>query len=471
MPTRGTSVDVRTGSHGSQCACSSPRESHDGLRTRVAGLRLRDVSVQELMESHSVKNKPAARRSTQHSSPPGGLGKAFQGLAGDSSLYAAYSKEIDDRLAQLFGSSRDLMSPRDVFVRMRGAFPALVREHLAAAGWEKRLGHESSDTISHWNEYPPELHPLDFEWYFTPDCADYLADAVCGRGKTTLCLGVPTVAAAAIRKGRNVVVLDRNPLIVRRFPALLRSSQLWLLDIADCEQHLARADVVLFDAPWYLEDTYSWLAVAMRAAKAGGLIAFCLFPRLVRPTASAEREAILEAAESAGKVEVLEDAIAYETPIFESEALYGAGITGFGNWRRADLVLVQRTTAVPRRMSAVRPSRPSSTWLTYLLGRRVVKVRYSPARTAVRGGSVRPLPGSVDFVYPSVSARDPRRRSIDLWTSRNRVAQVGNLESVMGILQLLENGGCLGTAIRSVYRASSASGRREIEHAFRRLLG
>jgi len=417
-----------------------------------------------------VKNNAAAHGSTRYVLPPGGLGTAFQGLAGDSRLDAAYSKELDDRLAQLFGGSRDLVSPQDVFVRMRGAFPALVWEHLAAAGWENRLDHESSDTVSYWNEYPPELHPLDFEWYFTPDCADYLADAVCGRGQTTICLGVPTVAVAAVRKGRNVVLVDRNPLIVRRFPALLRSSQLWLLDIADCEQHLARADVVLFDAPWYVEDTYSWLAVAMRAARPGGLIAFCLFPPLVRPTASAERESILEAAASAGKVEVLEDAIAYETPIFESEALHWAGITGFGNWRRADLVLVQRTTAMPRRISAVRPSRPSSTWLTYLIGPRVVKVRYSPARTAVRGGSVRPLPGSVDFVYSSVSARDPRRPSIDLWTSRNRVAQVGDLGSVMSILQLLESGGCLGTAIRSVCRSWSASGRREIEHAFRRLL-
>jgi hypothetical protein len=362
------------------------------------------------------------------------------------------------------------MSPEDVFVRMRGAFPTLVWEHVTARGWKKSVVDGSDDAVSHWKKYPPELHPLDFEWYFTPGSAEYLADAVCGRGQTTICLGVPTVAVTAVEKGRNVVLVDRNPLIVRRFPALMRSSQLWLLDIADCENHLDCADVVLFDAPWYVEDTYSWLAVAMRAAKPGGLVAFVLFPPLVRPTAGAEREAILEAAASAGKVEVLEDAIAYETPIFESEALLAAGTTGYGNWRRADLVLVHRNSSISRRIAGIRPERTPSTWHTYLIGPRVVKIRYFSSRTALLGGSVRPLPGSVDFVYPSVSARDARRPSIDLWTSRNRVAQVENLESVIRMLQLLESGYSVGTAVRRVYPDSLPARRHEIDHAFRRLL-
>ena len=383
--------------------------------------------------------------------------------AGTSNAERPYRDAIDKQLASIVSEPIESLSPYDVFVRMRGAFPSIVWSRLDASARENLNSQASSGIASQQSECIPELHPLDFEWYFTPECAATLVDITCSRRASTLCLGTPTVAASAVQRGLDAVLVDRNPLVVRRFPTLLRSSQLWLLDVAEAERHLHRSEVVLFDAPWYVEDACYWFALAIRLTKANGLIAFPLFPSLVRPSAGAEREFLLGLAADVGRVTLLENAISYETPVFESEALRATGISGFGNWRRGDLVIV-RKRATPGNLPSIRRVREGdSTWRTYVLGRRVVKFRYLPGSRSPCNVLLQPIPGTADFVYPSVSARDHRRRLIDLWTSRNRVARITDHDSMDTILESLERGMHLPAAIREVYPSASIDMRARLE--------
>ncbi len=379
-----------------------------------------------------------------------------------------YVKAVDERLAGLLGEASPRKSSEDLFSEMRGAFPALVLERLKNAGRDKLLISRSASQTSHRTDYRPELHPLDFEWYFTRESADCLTDVICRRGRTAICLGAPTVAAEAIRRGTDVVLVDRNPLAVQRFPALLRSSQLCLMDVAESERHLTAADAVVFDAPWCTTDICTWLMVAVGAVKRNGLIVFALFPDLVRPTAKTERETVLEVARSIGKVEVLDDAITYETPTFECEALKAIGVSDPGNWRRADLVVIHkhRTDPMPMRQRTV----PREAWLTYLVGARVIKVRKSRKSQELDEMVLREVPGTVGFVYSSVSARDPLRDSIDVWTSRNKVARIGNREPLIAILMELERGTDLRVAIGKQDPVLASSRRDELENQLAELL-
>lgn len=361
-------------------------------------------------------------------------------------LEAPYCRAVNTLLTDLL--SREIL-PRDIFPKMRGVFPAdLIRyeSDLKARCNRENVENEAS-------EYNPQLHALAYEWYFTSDVASALSKEIVSRRGKTICLGVPTVALAAIKNSVNVVLVDQNSHVLNRFPEL-RQIEVHIMDAAEAGRLRVGADVVLFDSPWYLGDTLAWLLAAFRLVKQGGTIVFAMFPSLVRPAASSERELILELAESMGKVHVAEDALGYETPLFEIEALKACGLRSVGNWRRGDLVIISDRKPIGRQRKMRSLHVPKSRqhadglWTTFLVGSQTVKLRTSKARSAGsrRRSLLRPVDGG--FVLPSVSVRNTRRREIDLWTSRNRVAGVTDFRLLSTILQQLEAGTSFNRIIR-----------------------
>ena len=79
-------------------------------------------------------------------------------------------------------------------------------------------------------------------------------------------------------------------------------------------------------------------------------------------------------------------------------------------------------------------------WTTFRVDHQVVKLR--DRRDEARFEDQPPLEsidGCPGHVMTSVSERDPRRRLIDLWTSRNRVARVRDHETVVKWLRMIED--------------------------------
>jgi hypothetical protein len=98
-------------------------------------------------------------------------------------------------------------------------------------------------------------------------------------------------------------------------------------------------DLVIADPPWYLDEYREWLSTAARIIRPGGTFMFVLFPKGIRPSAQAEREAILAFAESAfSEISIDDTKVHYETPSFEQVQLIRNGILPI-NWRVADLVV------------------------------------------------------------------------------------------------------------------------------------
>jgi len=380
---------------------------------------------------------------------------------------AAYICAVEHRILNILAEHAQI-TRTDLFSKTRGAFPAVVQSRLITMDSPlKDPGQAQSGGVD--REYCPELHPLNYEWYFTPTCAHELTEFVTVGHKQIACLGTPTVAAEICRTGqRPPHLIDSNPAIIQRFAYFRNTTSVHIGDIRSASELGLDVDLSILDPPWYLTDTLQWITVAAQITRVDGLIAFSLFPTLIRPTAKGEREKILDFVSGLGQVEVMEDALHYETPLFERETLRSVGIQDAGNWRRGDLVTVRVKRGEPKHLPYI--SSPKSTWETFIIAGQVLKLR-ARHRSSATGPLLLPIYGGESYTYPAISMRDQRRNQIDIWTSRNRVARVGDFSAVSKILRELENGTSLSKAIQlGCPHPQSADAVNLTEVSFRKLL-
>lgn len=283
--------------------------------------------------------------------------------------------------------------------------------------------------------WDPELSPVRSEWYFEPDTVKNISALLHGR---VLCVGAPTVAELYATAGREVTLIDNCPWVGRRIPAV---ASIWREGDFHNTEVPAGIDSVLLDPPWYLPEALWWLDRALRSVSPGGSVFLPLFGELTRPSAKRERDILLEHAESFGWVTIDRESVAYETPLFEREALRAAGLPIASPWRRADLVRVVRRDemgTVPAPDPGTAPDRDE--WVDYVIGSQVVALRTRNDPDFLDGApTLRPVVGVENHVLDTVSARDPRVATVDLWTSRNRVARVTGAESLKALLVELQS--------------------------------
>lgn len=365
-------------------------------------------------------------------------------VLGDISAEENYLSALDNRLLGLVNASR--VTFESVVTYAGGAFPTVVLDRLRYLNVLPRLSTEHNKVLEAPSILYPELHALDFEWYFTAGCAQNVARILHSYRGDVLCMGAPTIAAALVHLGEKPMLLDNSSLIRDRL-----SSEINQLEFVRCDLNGScsvgrKFPIVFFDGPWYEDYTLSWLWQAAQMVTPGGLIAFSLFPSLLRPGAADERVRILNQASAIGDLDLLEQHLSYETPLFESEALAASGITMRTNWRRGDLVLLR----VTKQTGFSRPVKRSNTddhWDSYILGPQVIKLRRQKGREYVP--ILSPVTGSVDFIFSSVSLREARRPEIGVWTSRNRVAVVNKPNLIATILSQLTRGLELSAVLKS----------------------
>ncbi|WP_159587932.1 hypothetical protein [Chelativorans xinjiangense] len=280
----------------------------------------------------------------------------------------------------------------------------------------------------------PLPHPLDYEWRFTPDASRSLlnrATDLTPNGGDLLLFGTPGLAVEALTLpiGRRLSFLAENNSVTDRVFALNQATG-EPLSIAFCSAGLPResADAVLLDPPWYLDFVRPMLAAAAHACRLGGGVLISLPPDGARPSAEADRQAAVAFAYRLG-LEVIDYsplAIGYETPFFERNALAAASIYPPPQWRRGDLVVFRKSRATTRPSSASSSRRRD--WTEVGIGRMRLFIREAGN---VRSDEAR-LVSLVDGdILPTVSRRDPRRRSANVWTSGNRVFQTDNPQLIL----------------------------------------
>jgi hypothetical protein len=386
-----------------------------------------------MSETLSVaKPQPSAERRLTRSTQPhaSALRKQSSFETARSDDEQQYLRVLDQFIIGV--TSRKTTSFADLSRSCLGAWPGLIADRVTKLG----LGEEiTAEHVPHAApSYSPELHCGFGEWYFWSETANSLAREFVSKETSSIFLGTPTIALQALAGQSDFTLVDSNPLVGLRFPELRK-----FVHYSSVEQlagNFPRPSSIILDPPWYLPSITYWLSKASQLSAKSTTIVMPLFQSLTRPAASRERSTILELAETIGRVDVIRDCLSYDSPLYEREALLSKNVSADPRWRRADLVVIRQPSSVP--LPEIPEKDIQEIWETYLIGSQVVRLRLHPMPRR-RKFLAAPIAGTRDFVLDTVSARDDRRRLADLWTSRNRVAIVGDIRRMRYLLSVLSN--------------------------------
>lgn len=285
-------------------------------------------------------------------------------------------------------------------------------------------------------ELLPDPHPADFDWRFHPVSRQYLSELIVSRTSEfskILLLCAPTLMGELHNRKRNAVLVDRNQATANALASTGHPNTV-VADIFAPDLPLPHDafDVCVMDPPWYPEHYRNCLIHAAKALRLHGNLFMSLLPPLTRPTAIADRRAILQEALLLGFdiISLRPSHLAYEIPPFEQATLSALAIR-CAPWRRGDLLELRKVLSV----SASRTSEaPTETWQTFVFGRTQVKLRHREGKFT--GFSADPIEGQRTLL--SVSRRFPHRDQIDVWNSRNVAYSVSNVEPLRIALGALE---------------------------------
>ena len=133
-----------------------------------------------------------------------------------------------------------------------------------------------------------EPHPLDYDWRFTSNCSERIADALVEMNRPVVLLGTPSLVAPLQKRDVPATLLDRNPA-----HGTGASEQPCDFRLMESRFIAPRGAVVLLDAPWYPEELGAWLSFAVSRIEGAELLVFSLWPEHTRPSAVAERDELL----------------------------------------------------------------------------------------------------------------------------------------------------------------------------------
>lgn len=278
----------------------------------------------------------------------------------------------------------------------------------------------------------PLPHPVEYEWRFCPDTSQHLlelADEMAPSGTPVVLFGTPGVGAEALHLpiNRRLIFIGENNSVTQRLKALNDAAE-QALNLQFCVSPYPQmgAGAVIVDPPWYLDFVKPMLAIAAHTVGLGGLVFISLPPEGVRPSAADDQAALIRRASRLGlrlhSVKPL--SLHYETPFFEQNALSAAGIGASKRWRRGDLLIFEKIRIATTDASLFVSRRRE--WSEFAIGRMRLFVRRGalPRGSSVLGSLVE------GDVLPTVSRRDPRRRSSSVVTSGNRFFGSSNPELV-----------------------------------------
>ena len=339
----------------------------------------------------------------------------------------------DDYVSQVRARVRAGLQERplsfvDVVRRCDGAYPEVVAGVLAEPEFQSTTATRRQYYMDGPNEAPSALlglenNPVLCSWYFTRSTCVRLASIRRWTGCRLAFLGAPRLFEVFAQQHRDVACFlyeaDERVLSCLAATGKFGDDQLVKYRVPEPVSVDTGVDYVFFDAPWYPADLRAWLRTATALAPKAS-IAFALFPRLIRPTATRERDDLLDELEARSRnVTLVAEYLEYEIPSFERAELLAAGVDVHEPWKLADLVLVDGLTAPE---AWAKETQRVAEWIEVDVG--ALRVFVDLSRVSTQGDELpllRPLPdGTIQLRSPS--RRDPARQAANVLTSRGHGA-------------------------------------------------
>lgn len=268
-----------------------------------------------------------------------------------------------------------------------GAYPTLVQEAI------KELQIPASNVSLFTTQNDPRSHSLNLEvdipqtemvtyqiennpvlsnWYFSFHTCQKIAQLDLWHDKEILFLGTPRLFEYFVvqNRAKHISLIDYDKTVTDRLQAKYRNKNNVSIDNQDINFLYTfgerKYDYVFLDPPWYLESYISWLIAAAKMVRPDGNIVFPLFPFMVRPTASQERNEIFRISRQiSSNVLSIPEFAEYDVPSFERNELLHMGIELRANWKVADLMVLQRVTYVPGEWDDIQVDTDYLSWDEY----------------------------------------------------------------------------------------------------------
>jgi Probable N6-adenine methyltransferase len=313
--------------------------------------------------------------------------------------------------------------------RLPGVYPAAVLESVTRLSLSHMIRFRDAGSIKTNTPFAMQLwsqrtvvtpHPQDASWWFADSALQTLVERMRKLPATegaVLLLGTPTLFHFAKREAaqQSLLLLDKE--FSEQNDGQHRAFR---VDLLKEQPAYLKAEIIIADPPWYRPDMRAFLWTARRNAKPGTFIMMSVPPVGTRPGVQKEWRELLDWAERLGLTlfDYEPAALAYVSPPFERNALLAAGLNCCPmDWRRGDLAVFSCNARVESSAELALEG-VYETWQEVAF--RQVRLRI---RTTQRNGWESPwlseiVPGDV---LPSVSRRDKRLGSVQVWTTGNRV--------------------------------------------------
>jgi hypothetical protein len=281
---------------------------------------------------------------------------------------------------------------------------------------------------------------LDFDWRFSEASVQLLLcyiENLSLPNEQIVLLGTPTILRAALEAHlkRQFLLVEANDSVLQPFATSNHEAQVLKCDLFIDPLPSLSARLVIADPPWYEDYTWAFLWAASYVCARGGTVLLSKAPVGIRPDIETEWSRTVQWAEQVGLTlrDMQQGVLRYALPPFEYNALRALQQPSVVlQWRKGDFAILERTHQCtvdrPRSLSI------SQEWVEHKLQGIRWRIRQDASTTFANPALVSVVPGDI---LPSVSRRDGRRNSADVWTSGNRIFRCEGRHVFRTIVQAL----------------------------------
>ena len=314
-----------------------------------------------------------------------------------------------------------------------------------------RIMASASNTNIHGFEDMPDVlpvpHILDYDWRFSRQGLEYMANAVKKiikkKNAVIVFLGAPTLFRYCYNKSflhaKLVLVdinADKHSIGIDPNRALCINCNL----NGSCTELLSiHADIVVMDPPWYLNYYQLFFDRAAIMSALDTQIMCIMPPKFTRAKTESETYSLLEMIKKDYgfvKKHYFTGVVTYHTPPYEQNVLKTNGIyCNPENWRIGDLLIVEKVynviTTCTHDVSIIEPE-----WDEACVNN--IRIKYRTCESKIDNYNIELERIFNDDIYPSVKRSFGGKKTINVWTSGNRVFWCNNMAVLKMILRNID---------------------------------